>query len=139
MLFKKKIKELITSSDPQARILGYGILMGSLSTSNVVDWYYILGTVEKTTEQQAVAEYIRQQLRVSIGDKASALSSVSEFIQINLTNIDVDSLNHHFYMVNKNLFQHIMKKHSMSNTDSFALQSKIKALEVYATEFNEGL
>lgn len=139
MLFKKKIKELITSSDPQARILGYGILMGRLSTSNVVDWYYILGTVEKTTEQQAVAEYIRQQLRVSIGDKASALSSVSEFIQINLTNIDVDSLNHHFYMVNKNLFQHIMKKHSMSNTDSFALQSKIKALEVYATEFNEGL
>lgn len=139
MLFKKKIKELITSSDPQARMLGYGILMGKLSKSNVVDWYYILGKVEKTTEQQAVAEYIRQQLRVSIGDKASELSRVSEFIQINLTNIDVDSLNHHFYMVNKNLFQHIVKNHSMTNTDTFALQLKIKALEVYATEFNEGL
>lgn len=139
MLYKKKIKELITSNDAQARMLGYGILMGKLSTSNVVDWYYILGKVEKTTEQQAVSEYIRQQLRVSIGDKASALSAISEYIKLNLTNIDAESLNHHFYMVNKNLFQHIMKNHSMSNSDMRELESKIKSLEIYATEFNEGM
>lgn len=139
MLYKKKIKELINSNDAQARMLGYGILMGKLSTSNVVDWYYILGTVKKTTEQLGVAEYIRQQLRVSIGDKASALSAISEYIKLNLTNIDAESLNHHFYMVNKNLFQHIMKNHSMSNSDMRELESKIKSLEVYATEFNEDL
>lgn len=139
MLYKKKIKELINSNDAQARMLGYGILMGKLSTSNVVDWYYILGKVEKTTEQQAVSEYIRQQLRVSIGDKASALSAISEYIKLNLTNIDAESLNHHFYMVNKNLFQHIMKNHSMSNSDMRELESKIKSLEIYATEFNEGM
>lgn len=139
MLYKKKIKELITSNDAQARMLGYGILMGKLSTSNVVDWYYILGTVKKTTEQLGVAEYIRQQLRVSIGDKASALSAISEYIKLNLTNIDAESLNHHFYMVNKNLFQHIMKNHSMSNSDMRELESKIKSLEIYATEFNEGM
>lgn len=139
MLYKKKIKELINSNDAQARMLGYGILMGKLSTSNVVDWYYILGTVKKTTEQLGVAEYIRQQLRVSIGDKASALSAISEYIKLNLTNIDAESLNHHFYMVNKNLFQHIMKNHSMSNSDMRELESKIKSLEIYATEFNEGM
>ena len=139
MLYKKKIKELITSNDAQARMLGYGILMGKLSTSNVVDWYYILGKVEKTTEQQAVSEYIRQQLRVSINDKSNALSAISEYIKLNLTNIDAESLNHHFYMVNKNLFQHIMKNHSMSNSDMRELESKIKSLEIYATEFNEGL
>lgn len=139
MLYKKKIKELITSNDAQARMLGYGILMGKLSTSNVVDWYYILGKVEKTTEQQAVSEYIRQQLRVSINDKSNALSAISEYIKLNLTNIDAESLNHHFYMVNKNLFQHIMKNHSMSNSDMRELESKIKSLEVYATEFNEDL
>ena len=139
MLYKKKIKELITSNDAQARMLGYGILMGKLSTSNVVDWYYILGKVEKTTEQQAVSEYIRQQLRVSINDKSNALSAISEYIKLNLTNIDAESLNHHFYMVNKNLFQHIMKNHSMSNSDIRELESKIKSLEIYATEFNEGM
>ena len=139
MLYKKKIKELITSNDAQARMLGYGILMGKLSTSNVVDWFYILGSVPATTEQQAVGEYIRQQLGVGIKDRMSVLSNISEYIQRNLTNIDADSLNHHFYMVNKNLLSFITKNHSMSNSDERELESKIKSLEIYATEFNEGL
>lgn len=139
MLYKKKIKELITSNDAQARMLGYGILMGKLSTSNVVDWFYILGSVPATTEQQAVGEYIRKQLGVGIKDRMSVLSNISEYIQRNLTNIDVDSLNHHFYMVNKNLLSFITKNHSMSNSDERELESKIKSLEIYATEFNKGL
>jgi hypothetical protein len=139
MLYKKKIKELITSNDAQARMLGYGILMGKLSTSNVVDWFYILGSVPATTEQQAVGEYIRQQLGVGIKDRMSVLSNISEYIQRNLTNIDADSLNHHFYMVNKNLLSFITKNHSMSNSDERELESKIKSLEIYATEFNEGM
>jgi uncharacterized protein YeeX (DUF496 family) len=139
MLYKKKIKELITSNDAQARMLGYGILMGKLSTSNVVDWFYILGSVPATTEQQAVGEYIRQQLGVGIKDRMSVLSNISEYIQRNLTNIDAESLNHHFYMVNKNLLSYITKNHSMSNSDERELESKIKSLEIYATEFNEGM
>lgn len=139
MLYKKKIKELITSNDAQARMLGYGILMGKLSTSNVVDWFYILGSVPATTEQQAVGEYIRQQLGVGVKDRMSVLSNISEYIQRNLTNIDADSLNHHFYMVNKNLLSFITKNHSMSNSDTRELESKIKSLKVYATEFNEDL
>jgi len=139
MLYKKKIKELITSNDAQARMLGYGILMGKLSTSNVVDWFYILGSVPATKEQQAVGEYIRQQLGVGIKDRMSVLSNISEYIQRNLTNIDAESLNHHFYMVNKNLLSYITKNHSMSNSDERELESKIKSLEIYATEFNEGM
>ena len=139
MLYKKKIKELITSNDEKVRMLGYGILMGKLSTSNVVDWFYILGSVPATTEQKAVGEYIRQQLGVGIKDRMSVLSNISEYIQRNLTNIDADSLNHHFYMVNKNLLSFITKNHSMSNSDKRELESKIKSLEIYATEFNEGM
>ena len=139
MLYKKKIKELITSNDPKVRMLGYGILMGKLSTSNVVDWFYILGSVPATTEQQAVGEYMRQQLGVGIKDRMSVLSNISEYIQRNLTNIDAESLNHHFYMVNKNLLSFITKNHSMSNSDERELESKIKSLEIYATEFNEGM
>ena len=139
MLYKKKIKELITSSDPQARMLGYGILMGKLNTSNVIDWFYILGPVKATPEQQAVGEYIRKELGVGIKDRMSVLSNISQYIQINLTNIDADSLNHHFYMVNKNLLSFITKNHSMSKSDERELESKIKSLEIYATEFNEDL
>lgn len=139
MLYKKKIKELITSSDPQARMLGYGILMGKLNKSNVVDWFYILGSVKATSEQQAVGEYIRKELGVGIKDRMSVLSNISQYIQINLTNIDADSLNHHFYMVNKNLLSFITKNHSMSRSDERELASKIKSLEIYATEFNEDL
>jgi hypothetical protein len=139
MQYKKKIKELIASSDPQVRMLGYSILMGKLNTSNVIDWFYTLGSFPITQEQAPVDEYIRQQLGVGIKDRMSVLSNISEYIQRNLTNIDADSLNHHFYMVNKNLFSFITKNHSMSNSDMCELESKIKALEIYAREFNKDL
>jgi hypothetical protein len=139
MPYKEKIKELIVSSDPQARMLGYSILMGKLNVGNIVYWFYTLSKIPKTEEKKAVDEYIRQVLKISSEHTTTPLTFVSDYIKINLTNIDADSLNYHFYMVNMNLFNHIMKNHSMSTDDTLELKSKIKALEVYAGEFNKNM